>query len=336
VLAPALLAAGHEVVGLDSGLYEGCALGPEPVPIATIKRDVRDVAPDDLHGFDAVLHLAAISNDPVGDLDPEVTYEVNYRASVRLAELARAAGVGRFLFSSSCSLYGAAGDAVLDESAEFSPVTAYAHSKVLAEQEIAELADDRFSPTFLRNATVYGVSPRLRADLVVNNLVGNAVTTGEVLIMSDGTPWRPLVHVRDVSHAFIAALEAQRDAVHNEAFNVGADGENYQIRDVAAIVEEVVDASVVTYAPGGGPDIRNYRVSFAKFARAVPAFEPSWDVRKGVQELYAAFREHGLTQAAFSGSRFVRLLRIRELMQEGQLDAQLRIRDPDGGVDAGT
>ena len=254
VLCPVLVGAGHEVVGLDSGLLDGCDFGGGPAEVPTLRVDLRDVAAEHLEGFEAVVHLAALSNDPLGELDPERTYDINHRASVRLAALARAAGVRRFLFSSSCSLYGAADpEQLLDESAPFNPVTAYGRSKVLVERDVAALAADGFSPVFLRNATVYGASPRLRADLVVNNLVGHAVTSGRVLVMSDGTPWRPLVHVEDVAATFAHLLTAPVERIHGRAFNVGRTEENYRVRDVASIVRDLVPGSEVSYADGAGP-----------------------------------------------------------------------------------
>jgi nucleoside-diphosphate-sugar epimerase len=326
VMVPFLRGAGHDVVGLDTFLYEGCDFGAAAPAVPALRKDVRDVAAADLKGFDAVVHLAALSNDPVGDLNRETTFAVNHRATVHVAREARRAGVPRFLFASSCSLYGAsAGDAMLDEGAAFHPVTAYGESKIRGEQDVRGLADDRFSPTFMRCATAYGLSPRLRADVVVNNLVGYAVTTGEVLIQSDGTPWRPLVHVEDISRAFLAALEAPREAVHAQAFNVGADAENYQIRQVAGIVQEVVPGSRVTYAPGGSPDLRNYRVSFEKIRRALPAFETRWNVRRGAEQLHRAYRELGLTLDDVR-VRYVRLARVRQLQEAGRLDADLRWR----------
>ena len=325
VMVPILQGAGHVVVGLDNGLYTGCTLGEEPPNVPTLWMDVRDVECAHLKGFDAVIHLAAISNDPVGDLDPLCTYAINHEASVRLAGLAREAGVGRFLFSSSCSLYGAAGeDELLTETARFNPVTAYGSSKVLAEAGIAALATDRFSPTFLRNATAYGFSPRLRADVVVNNLVGSAFTTGHVTIMSDGTPWRPLVHIEDISRAFVAVLEAPQELIHNEAFNVGITTENYQIRDVASMVEEIVPESRVSYAEGAGPDRRCYRVDFSKLAARFPAFRPEWTVRTGIEQLLDAYRRCRLTFDEFSGSKFVRLKRIKQLLDKGHLQSDLR------------
>jgi nucleoside-diphosphate-sugar epimerase len=329
VMVPLLQAAGHSVVGLDSGLYTGCALGEEPPVVPALRVDVRDVARADLEGFDAVIHLAALSNDPVGDLDPSATYAVNYEASVRLAALAREAGVSRFLFSSSCSLYGAASEEqLLSETASVNPVTPYGASKVLAEAGIAALATDQFSPVFLRNATAYGVSPRLRADLMVNNLVGWAFTTGQVTIMSDGTPWRPLVHVEDISRSFIALLEAPRKLIHCEAFNVGVSTENYQVRDVATMVEEIVPGSRITYAEGAGPDRRCYRVDFSKLAATLPGLRLRWTVRAGIEQLLSAYCRHHLTFEEFGGSRFVRLKRIKELLVDGTLQPDLRRPHP--------
>ena len=324
VLTPLLAAAGHEVVGLDNGLYSECAFGDVP-QVEALTMDVRDVSAQDLEGFDAVMHLAAISNDPIGDLNPQVTYDINRKASVRLAQEAKRAGVPRFIFSSSCSLYGAApGGEAVAETADFNPVTPYGESKILAEQGIAPLADDAFSPTFLRNATAYGVSPRMRGDLVVNNLVAFAYCTGEVRMQSDGTPWRPLAHIEDISRAFLAVLEAPREAIHNEAFNVGRDEDNHQIRDIAAMVERTVPDSTVSLAPGASPDKRSYRVSFAKIRAALPAFEPQWTVEKGVQEAYEAYKAADLEIDDFLSSRFTRIKRVRELMEAGRLDDALR------------
>jgi nucleoside-diphosphate-sugar epimerase len=324
IMAGVLTRAGHGVTGLDTDLYEGCTFGDDAAYVPSIRKDVRDVEPADLRGFEAVIHLAALSNDPLGCLDESCTLDINHLGSVNLARAARAAGVPRFLFASSCSLYGAAGDKILDEGAAFKPVTAYGLSKVLVEQEVAPLADAHFSPTYLRNATAYGASPRLRADIVVNNLVGVAYTTGEVLIQSDGTPWRPLVHVQDISRAFLAVLEAPREAIHNQAFNVGSSQENYQIRDIATMVQEVVTGCSVKYAEGGGPDPRCYQVDCEKLSRHIPGFRTEWTVRRGVEELYQSFVRHGLTREMFSG--YVRLNRIQQWLGDGRLDPTLRRR----------
>ena len=328
VMAPFVRAAGHDVVGLDTDFFEPCLLGPAPEPVPALHMDVRDVQVEDLRGFDAVMHLAAISNDPVGNLNPDLTYEINHRASVRLAEVAREAGVSRFLYSSSCSLYGAAGDDFLDETAAFNPVTAYGRSKVMAERDIAPLADDSFSPVFMRNATAYGFSPRLRADLVVNFIVGTALTTGEVRLESDGTPWRPLVHIEDISRAFLAVLHAPRELVHNRAFNVGQTAENYRISEVAQTVEEVVAGSRVTFAEGAGPDTRCYRADCDLLPQVLPEFDPQWTVRRGVEQLHEAYMRYGLVEADLTGASFVRLKRIAHLQGEGFIDEGLHWRQP--------
>ena len=330
VLVTVLREAGHQVGGLDLGLYEGCDLGPALEDIgARPACDIRDAHAGQLAGYDAVACLAALSNDPLGDLNPATTYSVNLEGTLALARAAKQAGVQRFLFASSCSLYGAAGSAGVAEDADLFPVTPYGEAKVLAERELSLLADDTFSPTYLRNATAYGVSPRLRLDIVVNNLTAVAVTTGQVRLESDGSPWRPLVHVEDISRAFLAVLEAPRDLVHDEAFNVGRPQDNVQVRDVAAMVCEAVPGSRVSFADGAGPDLRNYRVDFSKLAGTFPDLDLHWNARKGVDELAAAYTAYGLTYDDFTSSRFVRLRRIRELLSAGLLDEMLRRQTDD-------
>ncbi len=328
IMTPMLLFAGHEVVGLDTNLYQGSTFGEENTTkdVLSINKDIRDVNLSDLEGFDAIIHLAGLSNDPLGDLNPELTYQINHLASVKLAKLAKQAGITRFIFASSCSNYGAAGDDFLCEDAQFNPVTPYGLSKVRVEQDVSKLADDDFSPTFLRSGTAYGVSPRLRFDLVLNNLVAWAFTTGNVHLKSDGTPWRPLVHIEDMSRAFLAVLNAPRELVHNEAFNVGRTEENYRVKDMAQIVIETVPGSKLEFAADAGPDKRNYRVNCDKIATVLAEFKPQWTVRKGAQELYDAYRKVGLKTEEFEGSRYRRIHHIKYLISTGRLGEDLRWR----------
>ncbi len=323
ILVPMLLEKGHEVHGIDSDLFRNCTYGSIDFNIPEKIKDIRDIDSSDVQGFDAVIHLAGLSNDPLGNLNPELTFDINYHASVNLAKLAKEAGVSRYLYSSSCSNYGASGDDWLTESSEFNPVTPYGESKVLSEKDIALLADDNFHPVFLRNATAYGVSPRLRFDLVLNNLVAWAYTTGKVLLKSDGTSWRPIVHIEDISRAFTALLTAPVELIHNEAFNIGRNEDNYQVKDIANIVAEVVPNSHVELSEDHFPDARNYKVDASKIKNNIPDFEPVWDARKGAEEALEAYKKLGLTLEEFEGIKFQRIAHIKHLLETKMINNDL-------------
>jgi nucleoside-diphosphate-sugar epimerase len=317
---------GIDVVGMDTDYYRDCTFAAPPPEVPEVTCDIRDAKPEHLDGFDAVVHLAALSNDPLGDLEPQLTYEINHVATIHLARLARDAGVERFVFSSSCSNYGASGDALLDESAPFNPVTPYGISKVRAEEGLLELATDSFSPVLLRSATAYGVSPRLRCDVVLNNLTAWAVATGEVFIKSDGSAWRPIIHVEDICRAFLAVLEAERALVHAQAFNVASRDENYRIRDLARIVESTVPGATIKFSNDAVADARNYRVDGGKIASVLPGFRPEWTAKDGAEQLYEAFAACGISVDDFEGWRFRRIGQIKRLIDAGSLTDDLRWR----------
>jgi nucleoside-diphosphate-sugar epimerase len=331
IMVPMLQTEGYEVVGLDNDIFEGCIFGDREtcgdIPdIPYVRKDVRDVTRSDLQGCDAVVHLCALSNDPLGYFNPDATYEINHKASVRLARVAKKAGVERFIFTSTCSVYGDSGADMVDEFSELRPITPYAISKARAEKDISKLADCKFTLTIMRPATAYGVSPMLRFDLVLNNLVAWAYTTGIILLKSDGTAWRPIIHIEDISRAVIAILNASRDLVHNEVFNVGITDENYRVREIAEIVKETVPNSQIKYAKDAEPDKRSYRVDFSKIAKTLPEFKPQWNARRGAKQLYEAYKKVGITLEEFEGPRYRRISYLENSVNNGSLDKNLRRR----------
>lgn len=327
ILVPLLKEKGYDIVGLDSDLYDGHNFYGNILDIPYIRKDIRDIESSDLKMFDAVIHLAALSNDPLGNFNPKITYDINYHASVRLAKLAKKLGVQRFLFPSSCSVYGASAGKMMTEESKPNPVTPYGMSKLRSEESISKFADTSFSPTFLRFATAYGASIKIRPDLVLNNLVAWAYTTGKVWLKSDGTPWRPMIHVEDFSRAFLAVLNAPRDLIHNQIFNIGTTKENYQMRNLAKIVKETVPDSRIEYSEYAGPDKRDYRADCSKLALTLPNFKFRWNVRQGAKQLYDVYKRIGLTSIKeFEGPPYNRIAQIKKLISMGCLDKTLRRR----------
>jgi nucleoside-diphosphate-sugar epimerase len=324
VLCPIFVAHGHEVVGLDTGYYDGCDFGTYEPEARRLKLDVRDVTAKHLEGFDAIVHLAALSNDPLGDLSPELTYTVNHRATVALARAAKVAGVGRFVFASSCSMYGASHeDALLSEDAPLRPLTPYAESKVRSEAALADFDGDGFTTVAMRNATVYGVSPRLRLDIVLNNLAAWGHVTGRIRLLSDGRSWRPLLHVRDLAKVALRIVEAPAELVGGKAFNIGSQAQNYVVQELAHILAELTGCDL-EFAGDASADSRSYRVDFSALARAFPDLTFDWDAGRGARELVDAYREVGLTREAFAGRPYIRLRQLRYLLDEHLLDDDLR------------
>lgn len=324
VMGPLLQDKGYDVVGLDVGYFDPCTLVPRRESIPVIDKDVRDIEVADLSGFDTVVHLAALSNDPIGNLNEAWTREINGNGTIRLAECAKQAGVKRFLFSSSCIMYGMSSVSVVDEDSPLAPQTQYARSKVDAEDKLRELADDGFSPVYCRNGTIYGLSPCMRFDTVLNNLMGSAFVTGRVVIHSDGTPWRPVVHVQDVARAFEQVMRAPVEQVHNQAFNIGADHLNHQIRQLGEIVERTVPGCELAFVRQAGADQRTYKADFGKFKRTFPEFDFLWTAESGAQELYRAFDRVSLKKEDFTGDRFTRLKWLQQLIDKGLLNDELR------------
>ncbi len=320
LVAPLLIERGHEVLGIDTGFYKaGWLYNGTPVTARTLNKDLREVTAADLDGIEAVVHMAELSNDPLGQLAPNITYDINHKGSVRLANLARDAGIERFVYTSSCSVYGVASDGFVTETSPVNPQTAYAVCKTLVERDVTELAGDHFSPTFLRNATAFGASPRMRFDIVLNNLAGLAWTTSRIAMTSDGTPWRPLVHALDIAKAIACALEAPREAVHAQTFNVGSTEQNYTVRQIAEIVADHFPGCELTFGDSGG-DNRSYRVSFDKIAEQLPGFSCDWNAEKGAAQLRRLFERIDLDDATFSGRGHTRLKQLEHLLHTGQID----------------